>query len=366
MKYYIIAGEASGDLHASNMMKELKLQDEDAQFRFWGGDLMEAQGGKPVKHFRELAFMGFTEVVMNLRTIFRNMDFCKEDIKAYKPDAVILVDYPGFNLRVAKMVKKMGLGFKVVFYISPTVWAWHQSRVYTIKKYVNLLLCILPFEKAFYKKFDYDVAFVGHPLLDAITKGEKRTPAITSDKPIIALLPGSRKQEIRLVLPQMLSVMKYYPGYNFVIAGAPSMPASFYEQFTKGTDVKIVFNRTYDLLSQSHTALVTSGTATLETALFDIPQVVCYKGGTISYLIGKQLVTIKWISLVNLILDRQVVTELIQGDLTTIKLKEELDKVIDGPGRKQMLEDFEELKHKLGDSGASKNAATEIIQFLKK
>ncbi len=365
LKYYIIAGEASGDLHASNLMKAIKLKDPDADFRFWGGDLMQNQGGTIVKHYRDLAFMGFLEVVQNLKTILNNIKVSKKDIQEYKPDVLILVDYPGFNLRIAKFAKELGI--KVVYYISPQLWAWKEGRVETIKKYVDDMLVILPFEKDFYRKHNVDAHFVGHPLLDAIEglapvdiqkfKAENKL----GDKEIIALLPGSRKQEVTKMLELMLSVRSQFAQYQFVIAGAPSLEKDFYEQFTDA-DVHFVSNKTYDLLRSSKAALVTSGTATLETALLNIPEVVCYKGSRISYEIGKRLIkNIKYISLVNLIMDKEVVTELIQNDLTKENLVKELNKILNTEKRDQVLNDYEILRSKLGGSGASNNAAEIIV-----
>lgn len=368
MKYYIIAGEASGDLHGSNLMKAIKEKDTQADFRFWGGDLMHAVGGKMVKHYKELAFMGFFEVVANLRTILKNIKLAKEDIRNFQPDVLILVDYPGFNLRIAEFAKKTGI--RVVYYISPQLWAWKEGRVELIKKYVDQMLVILPFEQDFYQKHQYKAEFVGHPLLDAISD----LPSIEGDqfkkehhlneKEIIALLPGSRKQEVEKMLQVMLSVMPYFKDYQFVIAGAPSLPKSFYEKFVT-TDVHFVSNKTYDLLRCSKAALVTSGTATLETALLNVPEVVCYKGHRISYEIGKRLIkNIKYISLVNLIMDREVVKELIQDELTTDNLVQELSKVL-GSNRSRILTNYAELREKLGNKGASEKAA-EIIVTAKK
>ena len=368
MKYYIIAGEASGDLHGSNLMKELKKKDPQAEFRFWGGDLMQEQGGTIVKHYRDLAFMGFAEVIMNLRTILGNIKFCKKDIQNFKPDAVILIDYPGFNLRVAEFVKSLGI--KVFYYISPQIWAWKTGRVHTIKKFVDRMFVILPFEKEFYAKYDYEVDFVGHPLLDAM----KDLPEMDLEKfksenqlderKIIALLPGSRQQEIRVKLPLMLSVEKDFPEFQFVVAGAPSLDLEFYQEIT-GKDLKIVFGKTYDLLRSAEAALVTSGTATLETALLNTPEVVCYKGSRISYEIGKRVVKyIDYISLVNLIMDREVVKELIQNELNTKNLKSELEKILTEPKRSQILEDYKELREKLGGPGASERTAELILGDL--
>ena len=368
MKYYIIAGEASGDLHASNLMKAIKLKDSTADFRFWGGDLMQAQGGTLVKHYRDLAFMGFLEVIQNLKTILNNIKLCKKDIKEYQPDILILVDYPGFNLRIAEYAK--GLGIKVIYYISPQLWAWKEGRVETVRNYVDEMLVILPFEKDFYKKHDMEAQFVGHPLLDAIeglqpVDSQKfKSENNLNDKEIIALLPGSRKQEVTKMLELMLSVRSYFGDYQFVIAGAPSLEKEFYEQFVDA-DVHFVSNKTYDLLRCSKAALVTSGTATLETALLNIPEVVCYRGSRISYEIGKRLIkNIKYISLVNLIMDREVVTELIQNELNTENLVRELNKILNKEKREQVLKDYEILRSKLGGSGASYNAA-EIIVNLK-
>jgi lipid-A-disaccharide synthase len=365
MNYYIIAGEASGDLHASNLMKELKVLDSSAQFRCWGGDLMKAQGGDLVKHYRDLAFMGFTEVLMNIRTIFRNIDFCKIDILEHRPDVLILVDYPGFNLRIAEFAKKNEI--KVFYYISPQIWAWKQSRVHKIKRLVDKMFVILPFEKEFYQRFNYPVDFVGHPLLDAVVNysTQSTTLDIAINKPIIALLPGSRKQEISTMLPLMLSMQKYYPAYQFVIAGAPSQNKEYYQTFIGDAGVKIVYNQTYQLLQKAEAALVTSGTATLETALFGVPEVVCYKGGAISYSIAKQLVKVKYISLVNLIMDKQIVKELIQNELNETHLKIELDKLLKPDTRNKMLADYTDLKTKLGGAGASKKTAELMIGYLK-
>ena len=368
MKYYIIAGEASGDLHGSNLMKELKKKDAQAEFRFWGGDLMQEQGGKLVKHYRDLAFMGFAEVIMNLRTILGNIKFCKKDIQEFKPDAVILIDYPGFNLRVAEFVKNLGI--KVYYYISPQIWAWKTGRVHTIKKFVDRMFVILPFEKDFYAKYDYEVDFVGHPLLDALkdlpefTTEKFKSENNLDDRKIIAILPGSRKQEIKVKLPIMLSVAKDFPDYQFVVAGAPSQEESFYREIA-GKDLKIVFGKTYDLLRSAEAALVTSGTATLETALLNTPEVVCYKGSRISYEIGKRVVKyIDYISLVNLIMNREVVKELIQSELNTKNLKSELSKILKEPKRSEILKDYNDLREKLGGEGASERTAELIIKDL--
>ena len=370
LKYYIIAGEASGDLHASNLMKELKKKDPKAEFRFWGGDLMQAQGGTLVKHYRELAFMGFAEVLMNLRTILGNISVAKKDIEAYKPDAVILVDYPGFNLRIAEFVKNLGI--KVYYYISPQIWAWKTGRVHKIKKVVDKMFVILPFEEEFYQRYDYKVDFVGNPLLDSlnhlpeIDEAKFRKDNNLDERPIIAILPGSRTQEIKVKLPLMLSVEKDFPDYQFVVAGAPSQPIDNYKKIA-GNELKIIENKTYDLLRVSHSALVTSGTATLETALLKVPEVVCYKGNAISYEIGKRIIkNIRFISLVNLIMDKEVVKELIQYELTYENIKHELNLILNTPKRDQILKDYNELYNKLGGIGASERTANMIVIDLEK
>jgi lipid-A-disaccharide synthase len=357
MKYYIIAGEASGDLHGSNLIKQLKLKDAQAEFRGWGGDAIQAAGTTLVKHYKELAFMGFTEVLMNIRTILNNIFFCKQDITDYKPDVLILIDYPGFNLRIAQWAKRQGI--KVVYYISPQVWAWKENRVKKIRDCVDLMLVILPFEKAFYKKWNFDVTYVGHPLLDAL----KDIPVtnLQYKKPVIALLPGSRKQEIKALLPIMLEVIPNFPEYEFVIAQAPSQPDSLYDEIIGKIKVSRLKNNTYSLLQVSYAALVTSGTATLETALFKVPQVVCYKAGTLSYAIAKQLVKIKYISLVNLILNKPAVTELIQNDLNANQIKKELTLVLNTK-RAAILTDYSQLIETLGNSGASEKAASAITE----
>lgn len=366
MKYYIIAGEASGDLHASNLMKAIKKRDQNAAFRFWGGDLMtKVADEKPVKHYRDLAFMGFLEVAKNLKTILGNIKFCKEDILKFQPNVLILVDYPGFNLRIAEFAKNNG--FKVIYYISPQLWAWKEGRVEKIKKFVDEMLVILPFEKDFYKKHQVEAHFVGHPLLDAIsdlpeisTENFKKENGL-NEKEIIALLPGSRKQEVEKMLTLMLSVRSYFKDYQFVIAGAPSLSKDFYQKFVDN-DVHFVSNKTYDLLRCSKAALVTSGTATLETALLNIPEIVCYKTSTISYEIGKRVVkNIKFISLVNLIMDKKIVTELIQNQLNTENLIRELKLILEGEKRGEILKNYEILREKLGGKGASENATTIIL-----
>lgn len=369
MKYYIISGEASGDLHGSNLMKSLLLQDVDAHFRFWGGDLMQSVGGTLVKHYKDLAFMGFLEVVMNLRTITRNLAFCKKDIEDYNPDVIIFIDYPGFNLRIAKWARQKQ--FKTHYYISPQIWAWKENRIKAIKNDIDEMYVILPFEKPFYEdKHNFPVHFVGHPLIDAIAgrvqvdEFKFRTQNGLSNKPIIALLPGSRKQEITKILAIMLSIVDNYKNYQFVIAGAPGQDYSFYKQFIKKNNVHFISNKTYDLLSVSTAALVTSGTATLETALFKVPQVVCYKGSWLSYQIGKRLVNLDYISLVNLILNKEAVTELIQNDFNTNRLKKELDKLLDPYERTKFFIHYYELEKALGGKGASENTSKLIYNSI--
>ncbi|MDD7913518.1 lipid-A-disaccharide synthase [Polaribacter ponticola] len=369
MKYYIIAGEASGDLHGSNLMKALYKEDANADIRFWGGDLMQSVGGNLVSHYKERAFMGFVEVLLNIRTALGYIKSCKKDIAKFKPDVIVFIDNSGFNLRVAKWAKQQG--FKTNYYISPQVWASRAGRVKDIKRDVDNMFVILPFEKDFYKKYDYDVTFVGHPLIDGIAGREQvdehqfRTKHKLSNKPIIALLPGSRKQEITKMLSVMLSLVDDFSDYEFVIAGAPSQDFSFYKEIIKSKKVSFINNKTYDLLSISNAALVASGTATLETALFKVPQVVCYKGGNISYQIAKRIITLKFISLVNLIMDREVVTELIQNDFTKENLKKELAKILDENHREHLFLDYFELEKILGGKGASEKTAKLITNNLK-
>ena len=370
MKYYIIAGEASGDLHGSNLMKALYKEDPNADIRFWGGDLMQNVGGTLVKHYRELAFMGFIEVIFNLKTILNNIKICKKDILEFKPDVLVFIDYPGFNLRIAKWAKELGM--KTHYYISPQIWAWKESRITDIKRDVDKMYVILPFEKSFYEdKHHYPVSFVGHPLIDAIHNQPTidgivfRSENQLNEKPIIAILPGSRKQEITKMLSIMLSVVKDFPEYQFVIAGAPSQDFSFYERFISNENIKFISNKTYDLLSNATAALVTSGTATLETALFKVPEVVCYKGSWASYQIAKRIITLKYISLVNLIMDEEVVTELIQEDCTTKRIQEELKKILEPNHRKKLLANYDLLEEKLGGIGASEKTAKLIVADLK-
>ncbi len=383
MKYYIIAGEASGDLHASNLIKEIRKLDKNAIFRCWGGDLMLQQNVELVKHYKETSYMGFFEVILHLPAILKNINFCKKDIISFNPDALILVDYPGFNLRIAEFIKKHILRtpnseLKTFYYISPQVWAWKRSRVKKIKACVDRMFVILPFEKDFYKQYNYDVDFVGHPLLDEIQNYNNiQSPAssfqLPTSKPIIALLPGSRKQEISKMLSIMLQIIPHYKEYQFVIAAAPSIPQELYHKYINAlttydlqlTTTYDLRRTTYDLLSISFAAVVTSGTATLETALFEVPEVVCYKGNYLSYLIAKSLVKIKYISLVNLIMNKKVVTELIQNDLNISNLKAELDKIVyDADNRKRIISDYKQIKLKLGGPGASTKTAQIIYNEL--
>ncbi len=393
MRYYIIAGEASGDLHGSNLIKELKKTDASATIRCWGGDLMQSAGGELVKHYRELAFMGFVEVLMNLRTIFRNLAFCKQDILLNKPDALILIDYPGFNLRIAEWAKQNG--FKVIYYISPQVWAWKENRVKKMKRCIDQMLVILPFEKDYYKtKWNWEVEYVGHPLVEVVDEfsasvqsgvrsresgantksgvgsqesGVGHSRLTTHDSRFIALLPGSRKQEILKKLPVMLEVSTHFPDFQFVVAKAPGLEDSFYENMLAPyNNVSSVSNQTYALLKKSTAALVTSGTATLETALFGVPEVVCYKGNAISYEIAKRVISIKYISLVNLIMDKPVVKELIQQEMNVANLKTELSLLLyDDTKKEQLKKDYATLKQLLSQGGhASANAARLIHRFL--
>ncbi|MEO1012017.1 MAG: lipid-A-disaccharide synthase [Bacteroidota bacterium] len=371
MKYYIIAGEASGDLHGSNLIKALREKDGKASIRCWGGDLMRNAGGDLAKHYKEMAFMGFLEVLANLGTIAKNIKYCKGDIERFNPDVLIFIDFSGFNLRIAKWAK--GAGFKTAYYISPQIWASREGRIKDIKRDIDDMYVILPFEKKFYEeKHGYPVHFVGHPLIDALgmspTKEEKEFREdnnLDPQKPIVAILPGSRKQEVRKMLALMLSVIPAFPDYEFVIAGAPSLEYDFYAPFLTTQHVGFVDNRTHALLNHSYAALVTSGTATLETALLKVPQVVCYRANWLSYQIARRIITLDYISLVNLIMGREVVKELIQGDLNTKNLERELTKILEGPGRKGQFEAYYELEVKLGGKGASSKAAQLIVANIK-
>ena len=372
MRYYIIAGEASGDLHASNLVAEIKKKDKKAEFRGFGGDLMKAQGVDLVKHYRSMAFMGFVEVAVNLRKVLGNISLCKKDILDYQPDVVILVDYPGFNFRIANFAHENG--FKVIYYISPQVWAWKRRRVRKIKKSVDKMLVILPFEEEFYKRYGVDVTYVGNPLLDELAKFGStnrsiflRRNSLGERREIIALLPGSRKQEVKRVLPVMLKAVSHFPDYQFVIGGVSSLDKSLYKEIIGNADVFWIENQTYELLQNSSAAVVTSGTATLETALLSVPEVVCYKSTGLSYRIAKRLVKVKFISLVNLVMDKEVVKELIQNDLTEDNIVKELEQLLhNGKRQRQLLEDYDELKERLGNAGASEKAAEIICESSRK
>lgn len=372
MKYYIIAGEASGDLHGSNLLRALLEKDKAANIRFWGGDRMKAIAGNPVKHIKDLAFMGFVEVIANLRTILKNIRFCKEDILKFQPDALILIDYPGFNLRIAEFAKKSGI--KVHYYISPQIWAWKQNRVHKIKRNVDEMYCILPFEREFYKRFDMEVNYVGHPLVDAVQDFQKNAQTRKNflskhqliDRPILALLPGSRLQEIKTKLPVMLEAAKGFERMNILVAGAPNIADEVYLNLAKNTPITIIQNETYDVLNQAHVAMVTSGTATLETALFKVPQVVCYKGNSISVAIARKLIKVDYISLVNLIMGKEVVKELIQNDLTAENIQKELLPLIEEQSEKRskMLKAYSSLEELLGSGGASDKVASLLLKKL--
>ncbi|WP_336515760.1 lipid-A-disaccharide synthase [Pollutibacter soli] len=366
MRYYIISGEASGDLHGSNLIREIKKLDPAAAIRGWGGDLMQSAGMDLVKHYRDLAFMGFVEVVANLPTILGNMRLCKKDILSFKPDVIIFIDYPGFNIPIAKFAKQQG--FKTVYYISPQVWAWKEGRVKTIRKVIDKMLVILPFEEEFYQRWDYPVTYVGHPLIEVIDKFKKDFVLTAGRKKTIALLPGSRKQEVAKKLPIMLSVSPFFPDYRFAIAQAPGLDDSFLHSFMKDyPNVELVKGKTYDVLMNADAALVTSGTATLETALFGIPEVVCYKGSAISYMIAKRLIHVKYISLVNLIMDKPVVKELIQDDLNTENLRTELTRLLkDDIRRAELKKDYSELYTLLSKGGfASAAAASQVVSLIR-
>lgn len=374
MKYYIVAGEASGDLHGANLMKALKERDPQAEFRCWGGDLMEAAGGDLVKHYRDLAFMGYWEVFIHLNTILRNIRICETDILLYEPDVLVLVDYPGFNLRVAEFAKEHGI--KVCYYISPQIWAWKKKRIKKIKQYVDEMMVILPFEEKFYADNGMRVNYVGHPLLDAVSKDLHDSEEVKSfrerngldDREIIALLPGSRKQEIRDILPQMLRMVELFPKYQFVISQVSWQPKALYDKYVKDTPVKLTLGSAYPLLANAKAAIVASGTATLETAMIGTPQVVCYAGSEISYLIAKHLISgINYISLVNLIMDKKVVTELIQHDYNTQHLKEELQLITnDSANIERMKADYKQLYTMLGDGSASAKAADVVLELAKR
>jgi lipid-A-disaccharide synthase len=366
MKYYIIAGEASGDLHASNLIKEIIKLEPNADIRAWGGDKMQNAGANVVKHFKDLAFMGFYEVLINLRTILKNISFCKKDILEFSPDKIIFVDYPGFNMRIAKWSKKYK--FQTIYYIAPQLWAWNEKRIKKIKKYIDSLYVILPFEKEFFEtKHKYPVKFLGHPLLDSISNFKKNYDSsseqiITNKKEVIAILPGSRKQEIKKILNTVIKIVDYFPDHQFIVAGAPNIELSYYKSILKNKRIKVIENKTYEILSISTAAIVTSGTATLETALFKVPQVVCYKSSYFSYFIAKLIVNIKYISLVNLIMDQQIVKELIQQDCNKDKIRNELEKILDLNNKKSLQIKYDELTSILGNNGTSKRVALDIIK----
>ncbi|TKG90410.1 lipid-A-disaccharide synthase [Puteibacter caeruleilacunae] len=374
MKYYIIAGEASGDLHGSNLMKELKLVDEQAEFRYFGGDLMKSQGGTLVKHYKETAFMGFLAVIKNLGTIKKNFTLCETDLLEFAPDVLILIDYPGFNLRMAEFAKKHGI--KVYYYISPKIWAWKQGRIKKIKAFVDEMFTILPFETAFFKQFDYPIHYVGNPSVDGLSKRPNQDEDFNTfikrnnlkNRPIVALLSGSRKQEIHHNLPEMLKMVAHFPEYQFVIAGAPSLDLDLYKGYIGDHDVSLVFDETYELLQQSSAALVTSGTATLETAIMNIPQIVCYKmaGGRLFFEILKLIVKVRLVSLVNLIMEKMIVLELLQHHVNEDELKAELQRILkDESYREAMLNNYEEMRRRLGGPGAARNAAQKMAALLK-
>ena len=365
MKYYLIAGERSGDLHGSNLIKGIKKQDPEAEFRAWGGEMMQESGAEIVTHYSKMAFMGFWEVFKNIFTVRKFIQLCKKDIINYKPDVVILIDYAGFNLRIAKFAKQHQ--FKTFYYISPKVWAWNQDRAIKIKQYIDKMFVIFPFETDFYKKYDFEVDYVGNPLLDAI-QNFKPNPNFKREnnlsKPIIALLPGSRKQEVEKMLSLMCGIKPQFSSYQFVIAGVSNLPKTLYEPFLVQSDVSVVYDSAYDLLSVAEAALVTSGTATLETALFNVPQVVCYKSGTISYEIAKRVIRVPYISLVNLILQKEAVKELIQNELTVENLTVELQKITTTQ-RNQQLEDYKKLHVLTGEAGASERAGQLMVSYLR-
>lgn len=369
MKYYIISGEASGDLHGANLIKAIQEKDPKAEFRAWGGDKIKATGATLVKHYKDLAFMGIVEVIKNIRTIFKNIDTCKKDIASYEPDALILIDYSGFNLRIADWSHTQQ--FPTLYYISPQIWAWRTHRVKKIKQFIDEMYVILPFEKAFYAKFDYEVKFVGHPLLDVVNEQDADQNFIQKHqldgRPIIALLPGSRRQEIRRMLSTMLTIVDRFPDYQFIIAGAPSIAPGLYDQILrkhKTVGVKILFDSTYQLFQHARAAIVTSGTATLEAALFEVPQVVAYRGNNLSYFLVKWLVSknIKYISLVNLIMDAPLIKELIQFEFTPNQLSVALANILTDSSQENLKKGYQELKAKLGHEGASRRTASAIIE----
>ncbi len=368
MKYYIIAGERSGDLHGSNLVKNIKKNDVNATFRGFGGDKMAAEGVEIVKHFEALAFMGFIEVLKNIRTILGILSFCKKDILSYQPDVVILIDYAGFNMKIAKFAKQNN--FKTFYYIAPKVWAWNQKRAFKIKKYVDKLFVIFPFEVDFFKKYNYEVDYVGNPIMDAIKQfvpqPDFKKQHLLSEKPIIAILPGSRKQELQYLLATMLSQIDQFNDFQFIVAGVTSFDKEFYQKIGNKKNIKIIFDDTYNLLSVAHAAIVASGTATLETMLFGVPQIVCYRGNWLSYQIFKRVIKVPFVSLVNIIAQKKVVTELLQYDFNTKNLQKELTKItINQATRQQQLVDYAAINQKIGNSGASEKTALLMVNYLK-
>lgn len=366
MKYFIIAGERSGDLHGSNLITAIKRADKDAQIQGWGGDYMEAAGASIKMHYRDTAFMGFFEVVQNLSKILGFFKLCKKQIEEFQPDAIILIDYAGFNMRIAKWAKPQG--YKLFYYISPKVWAWNQKRALKLKQTIDKLFVIFPFEVDFFKKYDYEVEFVGNPLFDAIAAFQPNPDFLRQNRlensKIIALLPGSRKQEVEQMLELMVATKKQFPDYQFVIAGVGNLSKEFYERFLSD-DVSLVFDQSYDLLSNAEAAMVTSGTATLETALFGVPQVICYKMGLITYSIASIVIKVPFISLVNLIAQKEVVTELLQGELTTDNIAKEIKEILnDSEKRKQQLVDYQRIREILGSTGASAKTGQRIVEIL--
>jgi lipid-A-disaccharide synthase len=370
MNYYVIAGEPSGDLHGSNLLKAIKQVDANAHFRCWGGDLMQAQGGEIIVHYKKIAFMGFVEVILNLKTILKNISFCKEDVLKHKPDALILIDYPGFNLRIAKWAKQQGI--RVFYYISPTIWAWKENRIKTVKECVERMYVILPFEKKFYGDRGVEVEYYGHPLVDVLKQEQEKiisrqdflTKYNLSEKPIIALLPGSRAQELKYILPVMMEIIKYFPDYQFVVAATTSLSKSFYQETTKGYPVTIITNDTYSIMQHSYVGLIKSGTSSIEAALFKLPHVVCYLGNGASFYIAKKLVSVKYVSLVNIILDRLVLTELLQQDFTIPKIVEELKIMLTDKKRYEILNDYNLLLSMLQEENISLKIANSIYNRL--
>ena len=367
MKYYLIAGEASGDLHGARLIEALRAQDPKASIRCWGGDLMQEVGGTLIKHYRDLAFMGFWEVLINLPTILKNIRFCKKDIIAFDPDVIVYIDYPGFNLRIAQWARKKG--YRNHYYISPQLWAWKANRAVKMKRDLDALYTILPFEKSYFKeKHNYEVHYVGHPLLDSLTKclppKDFRKAHTLDNRPIVALLPGSRQQEVNKMLPLFLKMIPAFPDYQFVIAGTPTLGEAYYTAIMDSQACKIVVGNTYALLQSSEAAIVTSGTATLETALFEVPQVVCYKTSEFSYWLAKKWVTLQWISLVNLIFNREIVDELIQEKCSVDNLEKALYKILSPKGKARLKKQYQQLNQQLNQGGASQKTAALILEAL--